>query len=188
MRSSTAPRGFGNRMSELSGAMVLAQMRKMDHITGAMRGAKWRIRRALEGTPGLRFRHVEDPEGDTGPFLIMILRDADQATRFVAALKAEGIAGPPGSLSCITMREWGLHWYFNIPSLTERRSNSRDGFPWSHPANAFAAGYTYTRGTLPQADALHDRSAMLTIASTLTDLDVADITTAIGKVARHVLG
>ena len=26
-----------------------------------------------------------------------------------------------------------------IPSLVEKRSNSRDGFPWMHPANAFAA-------------------------------------------------
>ncbi len=179
--------GVGARMSELAGAMVLAQMRKIGQITGAMRGAKWRIRDALKDVKGLAFRNVPDPAGDTGPFLLTILPDAETCTRFVAALQAEGIQGPPGSLACITMRDWGLHWYFNIPSLTERRSNSHDGFPWTHPANLFARNYDYHRGALPRCDDLHDRSALLSIASTLDDRDVADIITAFRKVARVVI-
>lgn len=178
--------GVGARMSELTGAMVLAQFRKIDQITGAMRSAKWRIRERLAGT-GLLFRNVPDPAGDTGPFLITVLPDAERCARFVAALNAEGIQGPPGSLSCITMQQFGLHWYFNIPSLTERRSNSRDGFPWTHPANAFAAGYSYRHGALPFCDDMHARAALLTIASNLADEDVDDIVTAFRKVARSVL-
>ncbi len=179
--------GVGARMSELTGAMCLAQMRKLPLITGAMRSAKWRIREALADVSGLTFRTIVDPAGDTGPFLLMALKDKATARRFVDALRAEGIAGPPGSLACLTMRVWGMHWYSNIPSLVNKRSNSRDGSPWSLPANAFAADYSYGPGALANCDDLQARGALLTIASTLTDADVTDIITAIRKVAKVVL-
>lgn len=179
--------GVGARMSELQGAMALAQLGKLDRITGAMRGAKWQIREALSDIPGLGFRHVVDPAGDSGPFLITTYPDRDTCRRFTAALRAEGIQGPDGSLACIPMSEWGLHWYFNNPSLVEKRSLSPDGFPWSHPANSFATGIDYRRGLLPTCDDLSDRAALLTIASCLTDSDVDDIIAAFRKVARVVL-
>ncbi|UHL65489.1 DegT/DnrJ/EryC1/StrS family aminotransferase [Paralcaligenes sp. KSB-10] len=179
--------GIGARMSELTGAMVLAQMRKLPKITHAMRSAKWKIRNALKDIPGLGWRHIPDPAGDTGPALLMTLPDEATARRFIDALKAEGIAGPEGSLACITMREWGMHWYSNIPSLVHRRSNSRDGYPWTHPQNAFAAGYDYRHGALAKCDEFHARGALLAIASTLTDQDVDDIITAARKVANSIL-
>lgn len=179
--------GMGARMSELAGAMVLAQLRKLPAITRAMRTSKWRIRAALEGTPGLRFRHVPDPEGDSGPFLLMQLPSEALAQRFAQALQAEGIRGPEGSLTCVPMRGWGLHWYSNIPSLVHKRSNSRDGFPWTHPANAFASDYHYGLGTLPATDTLHANGVLLSIASTLSDEDVNDIITAMQKVSRALL-
>ncbi|MCA1298485.1 DegT/DnrJ/EryC1/StrS family aminotransferase [Stappia indica] len=176
--------GVGARMSDLAGAMALAQSRKLAQITGAMRSAKWRIREALSDIPELTFRTVPDPDGDSGPFLIASFADGDLCDRFVAALRAEGIHGPEGSLGCLAMREWGLHWYFNIPSLTEKRSNSRDGFPWTHPLNAFADEIDYHKGALPRCDDLCSRSMLLTIASKLTDADVDDIVAAFRKVAN----
>ena len=167
-----------------SSAMALAQSRKLARITGAMRKSKWRIRAALSDIPQIRLRTIPDPDGDSGPFLIMSFADKAMCSRFMTALKAEGIQGPKGSLSCLPMSHWGLHWYFNVPSLTRKRSNSRDGFPWSHPANAFAENISYDRGALPVCDDLHDRSALLTIASTLTDTDVDDIIRAVRKVAN----
>ena len=44
--------GTGSRMSELAGAMALAQMRKVSAITGRMRDAKWKIRRGITDVPG----------------------------------------------------------------------------------------------------------------------------------------
>lgn len=174
--------GVGSRMSELSGAMALGQMRKVRKITGAMRDAKWKIREAIRSIPGLSLRDIGDPAGDTGPFLISIYRTADICHRFTAAMQAEGVRGPEGSLTCVPMTEWGMHWYFNIPSLVHKRSNARDGFPWTHPSNAFAAGYGYAKGTLPAADSLSERAALLSIASTLTPRDVDDIIAAFLKV------
>lgn len=179
--------GVGARMSELAGALALAQLRKLPDIVSAMHGAKWRIREALQDIPGLRFREIVDPAGDSGLVLICTLPDEAVCRRFVDAVRAEGIAGPSGSLAVVTMREWGLHWYSNIPSLVQRRSNSRDGFPWTHPANAFAAGYDYAHGALPTCDDLHSRGALLTVGSTFTDQDVDDIIAAFRKVARRVI-
>jgi len=179
--------GVGARMSELAGALALAQLRKLPDIVSAMHGAKWRIREALQDIPGLRFREIVDPSGDSGLVLICTLPDEAVCRRFVDAVRAEGIAGPSGSLAVVTMREWGLHWYSNIPSLVQRRSNSRDGFPWTHPANAFAASYDYAHGALPTCDDLHSRGALLTVGSTFTNQDVDDIIAAFRKVARRVI-
>ncbi|MGV0714434.1 DegT/DnrJ/EryC1/StrS family aminotransferase [Mycolicibacterium sp. XJ662] len=179
--------GIGARMSELAGAMALAQLRKLPHIVSSMRDAKWRIRRALEGIDGLEFRHVVDPAGDSGLVLIFTLADETICRRFVDALRAEGICGPSGSLAVVTMQEWGLHWYCNIPSLVHKRSNSADGMPWTHPANVFAADYRYAAGALPLCDELRSRGALLTVGSTYTDTDIDDIIGAFRKVARTLL-
>lgn len=180
--------GMGARMSELTGAMALAQFRKLGRITGAMRQAKWAIRRSLEGIEGLTFRNMPDPAGDSGPFLLATLPDQEMRDRFVDALRAEGLRGPEGSLACLRMSEWGLHWYFNIPSLVGKTSLSSDGFPWSHPANAFAKEISYQRGLLPGCDDRHDRGMLFTIASRLKESDVEDIIMAFRKVAKAYLG
>ena len=176
--------GMGSRMSELSGAMALAQMRKVRMITGRMRDAKWKIREGIKDIPGVTLREVSDPSGDTGPFLITVYPSAEICRRFTAAMQAEGVRGPAGSLTCVPMSEWGMHWYFNIPSLVNRRSISAEGFPWTHPSNAFAREYSYDRGALPVCDTMADRAALLSIASVLTDQDVDDIITAFQKVGH----
>ena len=179
--------GVGARMSDLTGALALAQLRKVAGITQRMRAAKWKIRQAIEGLPGLGLRQILDPAGDSGPFLITIYPTSEICERFTAALKAEGIRGPDGSLACITMREWGMHWYFNIPSLVKRRSLSRDGFPWTHPANAFSQNYSYEKGALAVCDDMSERAALLSIASVLDENDVEDIIEAFHKVGRALL-
>ncbi len=179
--------GAGARMSELTGALALAQLGKIETITTAMRTAKWRIRSQLEGIPGLQFRKILDPEGDTGCFLISIYENPEKCRRFTEALKAEGIRGEGDSNPCLTMEEWGLHWFFNNLSLVNKRSISASGWPWTLAENAFARDYTYGRNTLPNCDDLAGRSAVLMIPSNLSDEDVSDIVNAFKKVARHVL-
>ena len=76
-------------MSELTGALALAQLGKIENIVSHMRESKWRIRRALENIEGLGFRKVLDPEGDSGSFLISIYPNANTCKRFTEALRAE---------------------------------------------------------------------------------------------------
>jgi len=89
--------GVGGRMSDLTGALALGQLGKVDTITRHMREAKWRIRERVKDLPGLRFRNIIDPAGDSGSFLITIYPSPDICQRFVAALRAEGIKGPGGA-------------------------------------------------------------------------------------------
>jgi len=84
--------GIGARMSELTGAIALAQLRKLDTITAAMRRAKYAIRSELETISGLQFRRIVDPEADTGPFLIVTLPTPELCQSFFKALEAEGLS------------------------------------------------------------------------------------------------
>jgi len=179
--------GAGARMSELTGALALAQLEKIGTITAAMRTAKWNIRRQLETIPGLKFRKILDPEGDTGAFLIVIYPSAEICRKFVEALKAEGIRGERDSNPNITMEEWGLHWYFNNLSLVHKRSISPSGWPWTLAENAFAKNYTYDRKVLPKCDDLAARSGLFMVPSNATNEDVDDIITAFRKVAGYLL-
>ena len=179
--------GVGARMSELTAAFALAQLNKLDKITSAMRHAKWTIRHALEKIPGLEFREIPDQKGDSGPFLITIYKTSAQCDAFTKRLQTLGIKGPEGSLACVTMKEWGLHWYFNNISLVQKRSICSEGFPWSHSKNAFAKNIQYHHGSLPKCDELHDRAALLTIASNLTPNDCDDIIAAFQLAAKEIL-
>ncbi len=179
--------GMGARMSELCAAMALAQHRKLGKIVGAMHHAKYTIKNELEKIDGLKFRRIVDPEGDSGPFLIVTLPSAPLSKSFAEALEAEGIRGPEGSCAFIHMEGWHYHWHWNNVSLVNRRSLSSTGWPWTAPENAFAKDYSYARGTLPNCDDLASRSLLLTIASCLTDKDVNDIVEAYSKVAEALL-
>jgi dTDP-4-amino-4,6-dideoxygalactose transaminase len=179
--------GAGARMSELTGAVALAQLEKIDTIISHMRESKWGIRSQLEGVPGLKFRRILDPDGECGSFLITICPDAVSCKRFAEALRAEGIRGEGESDLCLTMEEWGLHWAFKVPSLINKRSFSHSGWPWTLTENAFAKGYSYDRTTLPTAHDLCSRSVIMMIPSHMSEQDIGDVVTAYRKVAGHLL-
>jgi len=179
--------GAGARMSELTGALALAQTEKLAQINAAMKSAKWRIRRELEGLPGIRWRRIPDPEGDTGAFMITTYPDAGTCKSFVEALKAEGMVGRGYAKPCIAMEEWGLHWYFNNKSLVNKRSLHESGWPWTMPQNQFSSAYGYGRGTLPVTDDLAARSALFKVPSCLSEADIQDVVLAFRKVAHHLL-
>ena len=179
--------GLGCRMSELQGAFALAQLRKLDRITGTMRSAKYRIREALAQLPGLTLRRLEDTAGDNGAFLITTYPTAEQSRAMEAKLRALGVEnGPEGILLC-HFRDWSFHLYFNISALVSKASTSPDGFPWTHPLNAESV-YDYHEGALPQTDDLFSRSLIMAIPANLTSEDVDQIIEAYRRAAGQVLG
>jgi 8-amino-3,8-dideoxy-alpha-D-manno-octulosonate transaminase len=161
--------GQGTRCSELTASVLLVQLGKLDRIVGAMRDRKWKLRRKLEGIPGLAFRRILDPAGDSGVFLLLVWKDRETCLRMVEKTRAAGVVAGPLGVNNIPMTSWGLHMYYNNVSLVEKRSMSPAGRPWSDPLNAFAADYSYARGTLPGVDDLIDRSSLLAIPPVLTD-------------------
>jgi 8-amino-3,8-dideoxy-alpha-D-manno-octulosonate transaminase len=166
--------GWGTRLDEMRGAVLRVQLRKLPDIAAAMRGSKYRIRRALEQMGGVGLRRVLDPQGDTGAFLLTIYRDAEAAISVSRRLQELGIRTFPQGISNIVMTAWGLHLYYNIASLTGRTSADRGGFPWTHPANEGLGG-EYGKGACPYADSLFERTIVLPVPSCLTERDENDV-------------
>src|SRR6185437_8349693 len=176
--------GRGYRLDELRGAVLRVQLNKMLRIVERMRSSKYRIREALEKHPEVKLRRIVDPAGDTGAFLITTYESPAMAKTVNAALRAEGIVTFPQGMSNIVMTDWGLHLYYNISSLVERRSVDGNEFPWQLAENA-ALPQRYARGTCPVADSLFERSIIMSIPSCLTAEDEDDIIRAFEKVLAH---
>lgn len=175
--------GIGCRMSELTGAVARVQLKKLDRITRAMRTAKLTIKEALKDA--LTFREVPDPSGDAGSFLMTVLPTRAQSLAFVAALRAEGIVADKGGLYPIHMDDWGLHLYYNVASLVNKRSVSGLSV-WQLAENRASSNVSYEKGTCPHLDDLISRTVICCVASVLTDGDVSDIIAAYRKVAAAV--
>ena len=176
--------GQGSRYAELLGAVMLAQLGKLEKITSAMRSRKYALKKRLSAIPGLTFRRILDPEGDTGAFLLMIWKDRQTCLRAVEQSRKAGVHTGPSGLNNIAMTDWGLHIYFNNASLVRKSPLNNAGRPWSDPLNEFAKGYEYGKGTLPALDALVDRSSLLAIAPVLTDDAIERIAQAFEKAAK----
>jgi dTDP-4-amino-4,6-dideoxygalactose transaminase len=153
--------GGGRRMSELCGAVAAVQLAKLPQIIERMRGSRRRIETRLSGTPGLRFRASNDPEGDTGPFLVLLLDDEARAVRAAARLAGVGLTG------AVRIADYGMHIYSNVPQLVRKVSLSPAGNPWSLPQNKDLVR-DYARGACPASDALFARSILIPIPSRLT--------------------
>lgn len=152
----------GRRMSELCGAVASVQITKLPAIVEHMRGSQRRIRQALANLPGLTLRRLHDPQGDTGPFLIMLLESPQRAIAAVAKMKEHGLR------TAVRLADYGMHIYYNIPTLVNKVPLSPAGNPWKLVENAQSV-FDYHRGECPKSDALFDRSILLPIPSRLTE-------------------
>jgi dTDP-4-amino-4,6-dideoxygalactose transaminase len=165
--------GHGTRLGELAAGVLVAQERKLDTLVERMRLLERRVREGVTGIAGVRPRRSTDPHGGNGSFVILVWPDERTCQSMVRATKAAGVRTGEHGLNNLTLHEWGLHLYYNNQSLVHRRGVNSRGYPWTDPANAFAADYAYGLGTLPQADDLFARSSLLAIPPSLTE-DAAD--------------
>ncbi|HET8723188.1 MAG TPA: DegT/DnrJ/EryC1/StrS family aminotransferase [Anaeromyxobacteraceae bacterium] len=83
--------GYNFRISELHAAVGLAQIRKLDAFLAVQRRNKQALREALAAAPGVTFRRIPDPAGDSASFLSFFLPDEARARAAAAAMKAAGI-------------------------------------------------------------------------------------------------
>ncbi|OHB52440.1 MAG: hypothetical protein A2Y10_10470 [Planctomycetes bacterium GWF2_41_51] len=153
--------GQGRRMTELCGAVASVQIKKLPKIVKSMLASKKRIKKMLSGIKGLAFRKIHDPQGDSGPFIIMILENEKKALSAVEKMKAWGLH------NVFRIADYGLHIYYNIPSLVNKVPLSEAGNPWCLSENS-KSNYNYEKGACPKSDDLFLRSILLPIPSILT--------------------
>jgi 8-amino-3,8-dideoxy-alpha-D-manno-octulosonate transaminase len=89
--------GANYRMSEFTGGVALAQLRKLDTIVAAVRSNALRVYEGIRGIEGAKLRLLPDPAGELGAGVFLDLRTKERCDRFVAAMKVENvIAAKPG--------------------------------------------------------------------------------------------
>ena len=138
--------GLNFRMVELQGAVLLAQLAKLDRIRSHLSRDRDIVRDGLAGLPGLEFRRRPDPDGDLATHLVLVLPDPGTAQR---------VAGELGS---ITLAASGWHVYSNMEHLLDGRTATRRGSPFGTDP-----GSGYRPGMLPRTDALLARSISIGI-------------------------
>jgi len=163
------------RMNEVTGAVALAQLRKLDrdvlNVTRRhFRNLKTRIQAEC---PDLQYRDTGDDAGDAGIAFYMDLGTPERAQWFTQAMTAEGIRIGPSSGCCNL-----LH---HEPITTKAQV---------HPAlPPFGPGWPgeaveYSVDLCPNTDVIFKSMACVALVPAFTDEDVRDVGAAVAKVWR----
>ncbi len=167
--------GTNFRMNEFSGGVLLAQLRKLDTIVGAVRANARRVYNGIRDLPGIRFRHLPDPEGELGAGVFIGFKTKQQCERFMTAMKAEGVpvSRPSGSVILPTqphiMKKVTVHP--NWPSFSSGRGRAIE----------------YGPKTCPRTIDILSRFAGPSMDPKFTERDCDDIIAAIRKVYPAVV-
>ncbi|MHB0876060.1 MAG: DegT/DnrJ/EryC1/StrS family aminotransferase [Anaerolineae bacterium] len=139
--------GLDFRMTELTAAVLLAQLRRLPFMLETMRRNKRLLKERLATVPGLRFRELPDPEGDLATVLTVFLPTEDVARRLAADLGTKVVA------------DSGWHVYSNIEQILEQRTVTPEGCPFNCPIYTGRGGaMRYSKGMLPRTDDLVSRA------------------------------
>jgi dTDP-4-amino-4,6-dideoxygalactose transaminase len=79
--------GENFRMSELTGAVLGAQLSKLDSMLAALRDNASTIYNGIESIAGIRLRHRPDPEGDIGYGVYFEMKDKTMRDRCIQELR-----------------------------------------------------------------------------------------------------
>jgi dTDP-4-amino-4,6-dideoxygalactose transaminase len=144
--------GLDYRMTELTAAVLLAQLRKLDRIVTRLRANKRRFKEAIADLPGLEFRQITDPEGECATLLTVFLPTEEIARKTA------------GELGTRVVADSGWHVYNNMEQIIEQRTVTAEGCPYTCGFYTGKGGSArYYKGMLPQTDALLKRAVNIGI-------------------------
>lgn len=141
--------GMNMRMNELTGAVALAQLRKMEGILNTLRSKKARLKGMLANLPGFRFRRINDETGECATLMTLLFDTADMAERF-----CEKIGNTP-------LKHSGWHGYHNLEQLLNKVTVSMANCPYECPR--YPCTREYKKGMLPQTDDILSRAVNISI-------------------------
>jgi len=142
--------GLDFRMTELTAAVLLAQLCKLGLILSHLRANKRRFKEAIADLPGMAFREITDPEGECATLLTVILPTEEIARNVAQDLGTKVVA------------DSGWHVYSNMEQILEKRTITPEGCPFTCPY--YTGGkVTYEKGMLPQTDDLLSRAINISI-------------------------
>ena len=171
--------GVNFRMSELTGAVMLAQLRKLDGLVARMRENKNRIKSQISGIEGLTFRRLNDADGEVAICLIYMLSDVSKVGMHVDALEAEGVDA--AGVFNKGIPDW--HIYSHWKHVLEQSTPTPEGCPYTCPHYKGDAPSQYSPDMCPNTVELLSRAVHIDIPAQLTDDDCDMIAKAINKVS-----
>ncbi len=135
--------GMNMRMNELTGAVALAQGRKLDTILATLREKKAMLKGLLQDIPGLGFRRINDA-GECGTLLTLLFDTKQMAEAFCEKLGTAPIARS------------GWHVYNNMEQILDKKT-------WTDAHPFHQCDRTYEKHMLPQTDDILDRAVNISI-------------------------
>lgn len=162
--------GANYRMSEFTGGVMLAQVRKLDRIVAAVRMNAKRVYDGIRDLPGIRFRHLPDPEGELGAAVFVRFDSKQRCDMFMAMMKAENVpVGPPGGSVVLPV----------LPYIINKVTVHPDWPTWNSPRGK---SIKYGPATCPRTLDILTRFAGPLMDPKYTRRETDDIITAIRKV------
>jgi len=143
--------GLNFRMTELSGAVLLAQLRRLDAIRERLRANKRLFEAIISELPGLDFRTLPDPDGDLATHLTVVF-PSEEIARSVA-----------GELGSRVLADSGWHIYSQMEHVLEQRTATMKGPPFHDAEPPPSDRQQYRQGMLPQTDDLVNRAMSIGI-------------------------
>jgi dTDP-4-amino-4,6-dideoxygalactose transaminase len=85
--------GMNFRMNELTGAVALAQLRKLDRLLATLREKKAKLKSRIADIPGMKFRALPDPGGECATLCTVLFDDPARARRVARKLGSMTVDG-----------------------------------------------------------------------------------------------
>jgi len=173
--------GLNFRLNEVSAAILLAQLRKIDSIISRMRRRKANIVKALSELDGIEVHKPVDPQGDIAVAVVIFLESFEKAELFARALNAENI----GAWHLFNPNRKDLHVYYHWDMVMNKISFASKGCPYTCPL--YGKSIEYSREMCPKTLKILGRAINIDVSPLLTDEDEASIIEGVEKVAKSIL-
>jgi dTDP-4-amino-4,6-dideoxygalactose transaminase len=164
------------RMSELTGAVALAQFRRVDQIRAHCRRLSARLVEQIGGLRGLKFRRIPDPAGDSGFETYFWVDTLELREGFRARLQEAGIP-------CQQMT--GTYAQYRRPYVETGLAHSPGATPFPVGANWPTAAYRVE--SFPRTEDLIHRFVVIPVGVTHNEADI-DYIAAVLQWSHRALG
>lgn len=164
--------GMNMRMNELSGAVAVAQGRKLPMVLKTLREKKAMLKAQLQDLPGVGFRTVND-EGECGTLLTLLFDTKEKAAAFCEKAGTSVIARS------------GWHVYNNMEQILDKKT-------WTDAHPFHQADRVYAKHMLPVTDDILERAVNISVGvvdkglGAGTGININSTTEEINQVAANI--
>ena len=173
----------GIRGNEIAAAVLNVQLNKMDGMLSHTRALKKRFFSQLNAPINYKPQHVDDPDGDCGFCVNLIMDDVSKVEAVLKLANEEGL--PLTKLYEALLYEGGdLHIYSNWTPILEKRGATAAGYPWKDPA--YKGNVEYSVDMCPNTLDILGRTVRLLFNVNMTETNIDEFAAALNKIDKEL--